>query len=223
VSFCTSIRSTQWFSPAGEHTPEYYELFRAEGYDGEYAPVLAIDKLCWRDTDIKEGAAYYYKARAIYAGGQKSGFSNSDNAKKRAAPRFYDAEIIDFCAPSYLPPGKRGEVRVKFENTGTKTWKIGGEVKSVALCATRYFGEDDENKLPSYPVADIGREIAPGGTVETSFPIFAPHTGRFENHWVLRMDVQIDPEKNRGMETRPVYIGTPVLWEITGGKECIMQ
>jgi hypothetical protein len=203
----------QWFSPTGIKKPECYELFRAKEYGGEYAPLCSTGELCWRDADIDEDVAYYYQVRAIYEDGRASNFSNADNAKKRSKPRFYDAEIVDFKAPKILPPGKKGEIYVKFKNTGTKTWSADGDVKSVALAATRYFGEDDENKLPLYPMA----ETAPGETVELSFPIFAPREGRFENHWVVRMDVKIDPKKNRGMETRPVYIGTPLLCETDSG------
>ncbi|MCL2815714.1 MAG: hypothetical protein FWD23_14045 [Oscillospiraceae bacterium] len=197
----------QWFSPAGDKTPQSYELFRARGYDGEYEPVYTSDKTCWRDTGVGEDTAYYYRVRAHYADGRTSNFSNADNAKKRGKPRFYDAEIVDFSAPPHLRLGQKGEVRVVYRNTGIKSWK------SVVLSTTRYFGADDDNKLPAYPIAHDNREVAPGGTVEFSFPVFAPRAGKFENHWVLRMASETKPDKNGDKTTLTSYIGTPLLCE----------
>jgi len=201
-----------WLPPAGEEEPEFYELFRAEGHGGEYALLCTTEnhQFYWCDIDIKTDVAYYYQIRARYADGKLSAFSNADNGKKISKPRFYDSEIMCFIHPINLPLGQKGEIYVKLKNTGTKAWKTGGDVKSIALATTQYFGENDEKKLPIYPIADV----LPGETVELRFPVCAPREGRFENHWVLRMDIKIDPEKNRGMTERPVYIGTPLLCEI---------
>ena len=215
VAFTGGQPMVQWFSPTGSETPKSYLLYRAEGFDSSFDFIRETEALCYIDKDVNPDTAYYYKVKAKYADGSESGFSNTDNAKKRTSQRYYDAEIVGFEAPNLLAMGKTGEIKIKFRNTGTKDWQLNKNIVKFSLLCTRYFDETDYKKLPSYTAVSEGDIIKPGEEVSFCFPISAPYPGVYENHWVLCFEVKIDPEKWRGAETRQVFVGTPLLHEVT--------
>jgi hypothetical protein len=64
------------------------------------------------------------------------------------------------------------------------------------------WGCQDEARLPA--IALTKTVVKPGDTIQVSFPYSGLSPGRFENHWVLSMDLA-------GKER--VYFGTPLLVE----------
>ncbi|MGC8863264.1 MAG: hypothetical protein ACP5R5_10885 [Armatimonadota bacterium] len=102
--------------------------------------------------------------------------------------------------------GDRQIVSITIRNTGTRPWRLNdpGETR-IFLCNTALWGDDDEGRLPTIPLDQSGKEtVNTGEDVTVQIPYAAVKKGRFENHWVMALEV---PGRQR------VYFGSPLLTE----------
>lgn len=204
----------QWFAPIGSENIKYYELYRSERYKSKPDLIQKIDNTEYADRDIELDKAYYYYVIAVDNEGNKSRPSVVDNAKAISKPRIYDAEVVKFDVPAKVRVGDLYEIKITFRNTGKKTWDLSNPSKiRYWVQTTRLWGISDEKRLPYFELKG-SKTINPAQTVTASFPFVGPKPGRYENHWILRMEVPDGKNKN-GLNgpVQYAYFGTPLLKE----------
>ena len=204
----------KWFAPERADGVREYELQRSTGFAQPFVPIATVRETTYVDSEVQPDKAYYYRVVAITRRGAKSRPSNEDNAKAASRRRIWDAEIVSHDVPAQMALGDRQTVTVTIRNTGTKTWRLddaGGA--QVRLCSTALWGECDEQRLPTIPLDPDGKKtVATGESVTVRIPYAAIKKGRFENHWVMALDV---PGRQRA------YFGSPLLAEtvvVDGGE-----
>ncbi|MCI8483875.1 MAG: hypothetical protein HFH41_06000 [Lachnospiraceae bacterium] len=94
VSEITSIQSRnskklriKWGETAGAAS---YQVYRSTSEEGEYSKVAEVDGNTY-DDKVKEGVTYYYKVCVVYAGGEKSAYSQPYAAQTLAKPQITKA------------------------------------------------------------------------------------------------------------------------------------
>lgn len=194
----------QWFIPGNGKTPKCYEIQRAEGLDMPFKLLARVSETHYLDNAVEMNKAYYYRVLAIDSKGRIGRPSNEDNAVAITTPRFYDAEIIESSIPEKMVAGSSVVYEVKIKNIGAKAWDIKNEDHlKFFLNATQQWGIQDENALPDVSLGKVD-VVNPGDTVTLQIPLTAPEIGRYENQWIVTMDVD---KKYRA------YFGTPLLVE----------
>jgi hypothetical protein len=206
----------QWFPPAGPRGVRGYRLYRADGFDAPMRLLATLDATAYLDDrDLAPDHAYYYQVAATDASGRESRPSNRDDAKARSRPRLYDAEIVEHSVPTTVAVGEQRTVTATIRNTGTRAWDLTNpERQRVWLQTCRLWGEDDESRLPQ--VTLLGAQVVePGATVTVTLPYVGPREGRFENHWVLRMQSHQPGTPDKKPVNGDAWFGTPLLVETT--------
>lgn len=194
----------KWFAPVSGHPVREYEIQRAEGFGMPFTTLVRMAGDEYIDTDLTKDTAYYYRVVAIDQAGRPSRPSNEDNASAIAKARFYDAEIVSHSVPAQMRQGASATIAIEIKNTGIRAWDLGqGKHPRFRLQTTQQWGIQDEGVLPCIELGEP-RTVKPGDTVSLTIPFSAPKAGRFENHWVMSMDVA---GKGRA------YFGTPILAE----------
>ena len=217
----------KWFAPRKNGNVAAYEVQRADGFDKPFSPLAQVEGTDYIDEKLAKDKAYYYRVAAVDKAGKRSLPSNEDNAKAIGAPRVYDAEIIGHTIPAQCKLGETTTATVTIRNTGLRAWPLDHSPKlTFRLSAMQQWGSRDEDRLPKIRLGQKG-EVGPGQSVTISFPYVAPSEGKFENHWVMRLDLN---DKRLAMDTSssnpgewkvsedaqpkpPVYFGTPLLVE----------
>lgn len=203
----------KWFAPEQPNGIKHYELQRSDGFDKPFQALAEVSDTSYVDSDLEKDRAYYYRVAAVRNDGSRSRPSNEDNAKAISQPRLWDAEIVSHTVPSAMRLGELSTAEVTIRNTGSKPWdssgKDGAEVR-FRLDTVQQWGCDDESILPRIAI-DEKRVVNPGETVTLTVPYVGMRAGRFENHWVLCLEVV---GKSRA------YFGTPLLVEtvVTTGR-----
>ncbi len=197
----------KWFAPKQADTVDHYELYRAPGFGENFALVSEVRGTSYIDTELETDKAYYYRVVAVDKSGRKSRPSNEDNARASSTRRIWDAEITEHDVPERIGFGESRNVTVTIRNTGTKPWDPGDSRSRLFLRTTQQWGVNDEDKLPRFALGS-GGVVRTGETVKVSFPLAAWRAGRYENHWVLCLEVEGQP---------CAYIGTPLLVETVVG------
>ncbi len=195
----------RWFAPEHRDRVDHYEVYRSPGF-GQPFSLLAREKgTALVDSRLEPDKAYYYHVVAVRQDGTKSRPSNEDNAKASSRPRMWDAEIIEHDVPGDVRLGDPHTVRIAIRNTGSKPWNLGPSKNGsrVALSTTAQWGVDDEDLLPRVYLATEGT-LQPGESLKVDVPYVGPREGRFENHWVMTLEVPGKPK---------AYFGTPLLVE----------
>jgi len=197
----------KWFAPERKKDGLMYEVYRADGFEKPFTFLAKVKGTEYIDEPPMRDQAYYYQVAAIDGEGEKSRFSNEDNAKALSSPRFWDAEIAEHTVPAQLRLGESRDVTITLRNTGSKTWEIGKADSAVQfyLVSTQLWGVQDEGRLSKIQLAG-GANVEPGQTITRTVRYAGVRAGRFENHWILRMDVA-----GKGA----AYFGTPLLVETT--------
>lgn len=203
----------QWFPPERDGEIKSYELYRADGFDKPASRIAEVTGTSYIDGEVQPDHAYYYHVVAVDARGRRSRPSNEDNAKALSKPRLYDAEIVAHTVPASVRQGEPVTVTVEIKNTGSRSWDIAHpERLRFWLQTSQLWGSREETKLPQIAFGE-GKVIAPGQSVTVSFPYVGPRTGRFENHWVMRLAAtDADPKTGKPV-TREAWFGTPLLVE----------
>jgi hypothetical protein len=194
----------KWFPPERPEAVIGYEIYRADGFDRPFARIASVHGTDYRDDVPKKDQAYYYHVVAIDRAGNKGRPSNDDNAKALTKPRFWDSEIVEHNLPARIQARQTHPATVMIRNTGSKAWDLTrpGAEFSLSLKAMQRWGCQDEARLPAFALKKT--VVKPGDTVQVSFPYSGLNPGRFENHWVLSIDLA-------GKER--IYFGTPLLVE----------
>lgn len=194
----------QWFVPDNGKAPKCYEIQRSEGLDMPFKPLARVTETGYLDNAVQMNKAYYYRVLIVDGKGKVSRPSNEDNAAAITNPRFYDAEIIESDVPETMAEGSTATVKVKLKNTGSKAWDLTNpDHLKFFFNTTQQWGNQDENALPDIAFGKTDT-INPGDTVTVEFQLAAPKTGRFENQWIVSLEVD---RKYR------VYFGSPLLAE----------
>jgi uncharacterized protein involved in outer membrane biogenesis len=188
----------QWFAPEGGAVDQYV-LMRADAFEGKAVAVAATRTTMFLDTPPLRDHAYWYHVVALDARGRASRPSNEDNAKAISSPRLWDAEVTA-SAPARMRLGGQAELEITVRNTGSKEWDTATQAYRLYLALTRQWDAAKETRID----LPAGPPISPGGSVTLRLPYAAHRPGRFENHWVLAMEVP-------GQAV--VHLGTPLLAE----------
>jgi hypothetical protein len=197
----------KWFAPELTDDVRRYEIYRSDGFEKPAVLLAKVTGTEYIDENVVKDRAYYYHVVAVNKAGHRSRPSNEDNAKALSKPRFYDAEIIAHTLPTEMRAGDHVTATITLRNTGSKPWDITRSQKDLwfNFGCTQQWGSMDEGQLPRMALPG-SKPIRPGETVTITVPYTAPRPGRFENHWILCMDIV---GKGRA------YIGTPLLVETT--------
>lgn len=211
----------KWFAPENSADVKSYEIYRADGFDKPFNLLTTCSTTEYIDKDLNMDKVYYYRVIAVNVNGNKSRTSNEDNARAISKPRIYDAEIISHNVPEKVRIGDPYTVSITIRNTGSKKWDLRYPDRlAYWFQPTQLWGVQDEKKLPKIVIDKL--EVKPGEDVTVEFPFIGPKTGRFENHWVMWMEVPDSLKKNtKGNEwgwtdkVQHAYFGTPLLFETT--------
>jgi hypothetical protein len=204
----------KWFAPVKGETPAAYELERAEGFDQPFTVLAKVEGTEYIDRVVTPDKAYYYRVAALNSNGKRSQPGNEDNAKAITQPRILDAEIVSNNVPARIRIGDVTEVSVTIKNTGTKTWRLNQpEAVKYWFQPTQLWGIQNEAQLAK-AILQGATEVKTGDTVTVSFPYVGRKPGRYENHWIVRMEVPEAARKKaeEGL-TQHAYVGTPLLVE----------
>ena len=194
----------KWFAPERAPSVEEYEIQRADGFEKPFRMLKRITTTEYVDRELEMDRAYYYRVVAI-RGSEASRPSNEDNAKALSTPRIYDAEIVSHTVPEQVRRNDPHTATITIRNTGSRAWdlKRPHEELRFFLNATQQWGSQEEGQLPRIDLAGTD-VVAPGESITLKIPYSGSRPGRWENHWVLCMDV--------GGKGR-IYFGTPLLAE----------
>ncbi len=204
----------KWFAPMNNQAPAAYELERAEGFDQPFTVLAKVEETDYLDRAVTPDKAYYYRVIALDTKGKRSHPSNEDNAKAITQPRILDAEIVSHNVPASVRVGDITEVSVTIKNAGSKTWQLNQpEAVKYWFQPTQLWGNQNEAQLAK-AILQGATEIKTGDTVTVSFPYVGRKPGRYENHWIVRMEVPEAAKKkaDEGL-TQHAYVGTPLLVE----------
>ena len=195
----------KWFAPENGLPVKQYRIFRAEGFQKPFKKLTTVkDATEFLDKSGEKDQAYYYNVKAVYADGHVSNASNDDNARALSKPRIWDAEIVSHTIPAMVKMGEFTTVTVTVKNTGQRAWNLADKEMYFGFKNTQCWGTNEDGKLPDMALGETGT-VEPGQTVTVNVSYAAPKTGRFENHWIMVMDV-------KGRKER-IMFGTPLLWE----------
>lgn len=205
----------KWFAPLAGPAPRY-ELWRAENYGGEFKPLATLTGTDYLDTPPQQDKHYFYRVCALDERGERSRFSNDDNAFALSRPRIMDAEVVAHTIPERVRVGDVTTVSVTLRNTGAKAWDLTrpGQL-TYRLQPTRLWNVQNEAQLAPARFGELKR-VEPGQQVTLEFPFVGPREGRFENHWVLYMEVpgnRLAFTAGWAPDIRYAYFGTPLLVE----------
>lgn len=195
----------QWFAPEHADGVKTYDLFRADGFGKQFEFLKRVEGTEYVDSPLEKDRAYYYHVVTVQKDGRHSRPSNEDNAKAISKPRFWDAEIVEKSIPATMRLGESAQATITLRNTGSKPWDLGRPEKEsrLRLHPTQQWGSGEEGGPPDISLGDKG-VIQPGQSVTVTFPYAPNRTGRFENHWILTLDITGKPR---------AYFGTPVIVE----------
>jgi len=182
------IRLT-WF-PAGDGQAQSYEIFRGEGMHSVKTLLTKTVKPEYVDTAVQPDHVYEYHVVAVDARGRQSPPSCPDAARALSQPRLWDAEIVDFNIPNELIVGQSQMATVTIRNTGSKEWDLRRESgMRIWLQTAQLWNEKNDGFLPQVGLGEP-RVIPHGSTFTVTFPYVGRIPGKFQNHWVMRLEAK---------------------------------
>jgi hypothetical protein len=102
----------------------------------------------------------------------------------------WDAEIIAHTIPVQVRRGETGTVSVTVRNSGSKPWDLRPDSgQRVYLQTAQLWDEKNEGHLAQISLGEP-RVIETGQSVTVSFPYVGREEGRYENHWVMRLEAK---------------------------------
>lgn len=195
----------KWFAPLEGAGLKEYDLQRADGFDKPFASLkkIAASQTEYVDADVEKDRAYYYRAVSVFNDGRVSRPSMEDNAKAISRPRIYDAEFVEQNVPETVRRGDMTTITLKVKNTGLQAWKFGSKEIEFHLACTQIWGDQTERTFAS----KRDGIVQPGEVAVFEIPYCGPTTGRFENHWIMRIVV---PGTSWAMFGSPLMVETEV-------------
>ena len=193
----------KWFTPPRLDAPVAYEVYRSTGFDDPMALIQKMSGTELIDQPPLRDRAYYYEVVAVRNESDRSRPTVRDNGKWRTTTRLWDAEISCPSIPTTLQLGKTVTLPITIRNTGSKIWVLTDTNLFFYLNTTQQWGSISES-LPRYPVPTSSAVVFAGQAITLNIPYKCTKAGRFENHWILCMDV-VGKQRN--------FIGNPLLVE----------
>ena len=180
----------KWFAPANSANVQGYEICRCEGIGNQRRLLCSVTDTEYVDSDVRLDQIYEYEAVAVGKNGGRSPASNPDAARALSSPRLWDAEITAHTVPAQLRRGEPRTVSVTVRNTGSKDWDLRPDSGiRVCLQTAQLWDETSESPLPQISLGEP-RIISPGQSVTITFPYVGRAEGRFQNHWVMRLEAK---------------------------------
>lgn len=143
-----------------------YQLFVKRPAESDFSQIKYLSENRYRDTDLKDGADYLYKVRAIDKDGLVSGFSNTAAVKTKPLP----AKVAGFNAVDTVrrivawKPNQEKDVR---NYIVYKKGFLGAQQKAATVQGTQWQVDETKGNVELYVTAldDSGLESEPSDTV----------------------------------------------------------
>lgn len=201
--------------------PTGYTVCRSTSSGGTYTEIASnINRQYFRDENVNNGQTYYYKVKAVYAGGESdltsytsssasSGGYTIHSGEAEIYPTldgFIDAsEWSDASQTVITHPDRSGSVILYFMNNSEKLYVAVDDKLDTSLDHydqfTIFFDQNKNREFPSNTPSDEGNFwIAWDGDAAASFTLFGPRSGYWPDH--LWWEERITPSgMNHGMST----------------------